>query len=144
MRDRLTALGAVATVALLAPACASGPDATITMVEDAIAAPSTVEAGTWTVDVRNAGNSHHNLTVCRSDDPDTCEGEIVRNRMLRRPPQARDQTFYKDVNDGLTLGKDWDATVAYDLEPGTYRLWCAVLGHAAAGMQTTLTVTDPS
>ena len=116
-------------------------DETITLQEYAIGVPSTLAAGENVFLVKNNGQAHHNLTVCPLDEASgRCAGEPESYEMLRRPEEARDQSFFKDRADMLVIGKRWDTLIRYDLEPGTYRFFCGIVGHALAGMQRTVTV----
>src|SRR4051812_27432948 len=42
--------------------------------------------------------------------------------------------------DGKTIGNGETSTASADLKPGTYKFYCPVPGHEAAGMKGTLTV----
>lgn len=117
------------------------PDATVTLQEYAIDVPTTLPAGENVFLVRNIGHAHHNLTVCPLDEASgRCAAEPEFYDMLRRPEEARDQSFFKDRADMLVIGKRWDTLIRYDLEPGTYRFFCGIVGHAQNGMQRTVTV----
>lgn len=117
------------------------PDATILLQEYAIAVPTELPAGENVFLVRNIGHAHHNLTVCPLDEASgRCAAEPEFYDMLRRPEEARDQSFFKDRADMLVIGKRWDTLIRYDLEPGTYRFFCGIVGHAPNGMQRTVTV----
>jgi len=133
-------LAALAAV-LLTPDRLPEPDATITLQEYVIAAPATLPEGQSVFLVRNTGHAHHNLTVCPLDqDTGRCAGGPEFFDMLRRPEDARDQSFYEDRADMLVLGKRWDTLIRYDLEPGSYRFYCGIIGHAQNGMQAAVTV----
>lgn len=117
------------------------PDATVTLQEYAIDVPTTLPAGENVFLVRNTGHAHHNLTVCPLDEASgRCAAEPEFYDMLRRPEEARDQSFFKDRADMLVIGKRWDTLIRYDLEPGTYRFFCGIVGHSQNGMQRTVTV----
>ncbi len=137
--------GAIALVALAAVLLTRDslpePDATITLQEYAIAVPTTLPAGENVFEVQNIGHAHHNLTVCTLDEASgRCADQPEYFDMLRRPEEARDQSFFKDRADMLVIGKRWDTLIRYDLEPGTYRFFCGIVGHAQNGMQRTVTV----
>ncbi len=74
---------------------------------------STVPAGTVSIAASNAGQASHNLAI---------EGNGI----------SEQQT--------PTIGPGASATLTVKLPAGTYTLFCAIPGHRAAGMQTTLTV----
>lgn len=117
------------------------PDATVTLQEYAIDVPTTLPAGENVFLVRNIGHAHHNLTVCTLDEASgRCAAQPEFYDMLRRPEEARDQSFFKDRADMLVIGKRWDTLIRYDLEPGTYRFFCGIVGHAQNGMQRIVTV----
>jgi uncharacterized cupredoxin-like copper-binding protein len=127
---------ATALVSLLAAGCAGAPepDLEVGMTEMAIFTETTIPAGTTVWEVTNVGETHHNLTICPGT-ADACEGENVEQQVIRKPEEARDPDDLPDVTDALVLGAGWTALVEVDLEPGSYRLWCAVPNHAANGMQ---------
>lgn len=141
-RSRQVLLGAAVALLLVAAVVVATrerlpePDATITLEEYVVAAPTTLPAGESVFLVRNTGHAHHNLTVCPLDEQTgLCDGGPEFFDMLQRPEDARDQSFYKDRADMLVLGKRWTSLIRYDLEPGTYRFYCGILGHAQNGMQ---------
>lgn len=132
----------VACAALLALAgCAAGPDgvATVGLGEWFVGVSEAVDAGTVTLDVRNDGAAHHNLTICPSDGAG-CEGPAVTQRVLVAPDDAREPEDFPSATTSLVLGAGWETTVEVDLEPGTYRFYCAVVGHADRGMDTVVEV----
>lgn len=133
-------VAAVAAVLLLS-ACSGAPepDGEIVLTEMAIAAPAAVAPGTHVWEVRNTGQTHHSLTVCRGE-PGRCDGEHLEQQVLVKDPTARDPDSLPDATDALVLGSGWTNVVQLDLAPGTYRLWCGVPNHAARGMETMLTV----
>ena len=89
--------------------------------------------------VTNAGKAHHNLTICPGD-PGECAGEPVLQKVLRKPEGARDPDALPDETTALVLGDGWETTVEVELDPGRYRLYCAVPNHAAKGMETIIRV----
>ncbi len=137
---RLTAGLLVAGLALGACSGDPEPDVEITLVEYAIGVPEELPAEPVVVEVRNVGHAHHNLSICPTEDGDACTGPPVMHDMLKRPEAARDPSFYDDVSDTLTIGKDWVALIELDMEPGTYRFFCGIISHAARGMQRTVVV----
>jgi hypothetical protein len=92
---------------------AAGPEQQVDLVEYSIHMPSTLPAGPVTLRVSNAGKENHGLVV------------------------ERDGVQVKLPNE-LTRGDS--SSVALDLKPGTYTVWCPVDGHRGKGMQTTFTV----
>lgn len=134
----------VVACALLAASCASSgptPDAEVTLAEWTVAvSPAELAAGTVTLRVTNGGGAHHTLDICPSQRVDRCDGPELTQRVLVRPAQARDPSAIPDATMALVLGVGWQATVQVDLPPGTYRFFCAIVGHAPRGMQTLVTV----
>ena len=117
------------------------PDAQVGLQEYSIAMTDTLEAGTVVLELVNNGHAHHNFTLCPANETrDGCGEAPVFFEMLRRPVEARDQSFYKDRADSIVIGKRWTALIAYDLEPGAYYVYCAIYGHDARGMNRTITV----
>jgi plastocyanin len=74
-----------------------------------------VKAGEVTVELNNQGEDPHNLNV----QPEGAEGEPLQI--------AETDSLQRDV-------------ATFDLEPGTYRLWCSLPEHEEKGMHTTLIV----
>ncbi|HEU4599128.1 MAG TPA: hypothetical protein VFS26_05235, partial [Solirubrobacterales bacterium] len=74
-----------------------------------------VEAGAVTIELNNQGQDAHDLNLRREGD----EGA----------PLALPET-----------GSLQHSVAHFDLEPGTYRLWCSLPTHDAEGMHTTLVV----
>lgn len=74
-----------------------------------------VQAGSVTFRVENVGNAPHSLAIEGQGTDKRVEGLIL-------PHQAK--------------------TVAFELKPGEYRLYCPVKGHAGKGMEATLKVTE--
>lgn len=139
---RLTAALAAGALALTACGGDPEPDVEISLAEYAIGVPETLPADEPLVlKVENFGHAHHNLSICPTEDGEACTGPPVEHDMLKRPEAARDPSFYDDRSDTLTIGKDWIALVELELEPGTYRFFCGIIGHAARGMQRTVTAT---
>ena len=104
--------------ATVAPTSAES-NATVVSVMDFMIEPSDLEVAghTITIDVTNDGPTPHNLTV--RDEA----GEVVMGT--------------EDLSVGDT------ATISDQLEPGEYRIFCALPGHESLGMSGTLTVTAP-
>lgn len=136
----VTALFAIGAVALAACSSAPEPDVEVTLAEYAIGVPEQLPTGPTVLSVRNEGHAHHNLSICPTETGAECSGPPVEHDMLRRPEEARDPTFFDDRSDSLTIGKRWVALVEVDLEPGTYRFFCGIIGHAARGMERTVVV----
>jgi uncharacterized cupredoxin-like copper-binding protein len=138
-RQRLAA--AVALLAVLAGGCSSTPeaDAEVVMSEFAIDIGEDQPLGRSVWDVTNAGQAHHNLTICPGD-PGECAGDPVLQKVLVKPEGARDPDSLPDETAALVLGDGWETTVEVDLDPGRYRLYCAVPNHAAKGMETIIRV----
>lgn len=137
LSHRLATLGAAALLA----ACSSVPDAdtTVVLTEMAIDIEPDQPMGRSVWEVVNAGAAHHNLTVCPGD-PGECVGDPVTQRVLRKPEGARDPDSLPDETGALVLGDGWSSIVEIDLDPGRYRLYCAVPNHAARGMETMIRV----
>ena len=87
-------------------------------------APSrkTVKSGDLTVQLINAGEDEHNMDMEKVGPGNSPEGPIV------------------VAVSAASKGASTPTTV--DVEPGTYRMWCTLPGHAAKGMETTITVTE--
>ncbi|HJZ34991.1 MAG TPA: plastocyanin/azurin family copper-binding protein [Solirubrobacterales bacterium] len=87
-------------------------------------APSrkTVKSGELTVQLINAGEDEHNMDMEKVGPGNAPEGPIV------------------VAVSAASKGASTPTTV--DVEPGTYRMWCTLPGHAAKGMETTITVTE--
>jgi plastocyanin len=85
-------------------------------------APSrkTVKSGDLTVQLINAGEDEHNMDMEKVGPGNSPEGPIV------------------VAVSAASKGASTPTTV--DVEPGTYRMWCTLPGHAAKGMETTITV----
>jgi plastocyanin len=132
---------AVVLLGLLAGGCGGVPEADTTVVlsEMAIDVELWQSMGRSVWEVRNVGQAHHNLTICPGD-PGTCVGEAVTQDVLAKPADARDPDALPDSTDALVLGSGSVTTVAVDLEPGRYRLYCAVPNHAAKGMEAIIKV----
>lgn len=93
---------------------ASAQVADVTLNEFVIEMPSTLKAGTYTLDVKNAGQLVHTL---RMSGPGVDQGL------------------------GRNLKPDEEGELTVMLKPGTYEVWCPIAQHAARGMKTTLSVT---
>lgn len=139
MLRRLCAV--LGVVGLLAVGCSSPPqaDTTVVLSEMAIAVEQWQPMGRSVWEVRNVGQAHHNLTICPGD-PGECVGEAVTQEVLVKPADARDPDALPDSTDALVLGNGSTTTVAVDLEPGRYRLYCAVPNHVAKGMEAIIKV----
>jgi plastocyanin len=85
-------------------------------------APSrkTVKSGELTVQLINMGEDEHNMDMEKVGPGNSPEGPIV------------------VAVSAVSKGASTPTTV--DVEPGTYRMWCTLPGHAAKGMETTITV----
>jgi plastocyanin len=85
-------------------------------------APSrkTVKPGDLTVQLINVGEDEHNMDMEKVGPGNSPEGPIV------------------VAVSAASKGASTPTTVA--VEPGTYRMWCTLPGHAAKGMETTITV----
>jgi plastocyanin len=85
-------------------------------------APSrkTVKSGELTVQLINMGEDEHNMDMEKVGPGNSPEGPIV------------------VAVSAASKGASTPTTV--DVEPGTYRMWCTLPGHAAKGMETTITV----
>ena len=85
-------------------------------------APSrkTVKSGELTVQLINMGEDEHNMDMEKVGPGNAPEGPIV------------------VAVSAASNGNSKPTTV--DVEPGTYRMWCTLPGHAEKGMETTITV----
>jgi plastocyanin len=83
---------------------------------------STVKAGELTVQLINKGEDEHNMDMEKVGPGNSPEGPIV------------------VAVSAASKGASTPTTV--DVEPGTYRMWCTLPGHAEKGMETTITVTE--
>jgi plastocyanin len=80
----------------------------------------TVKSGDLTVQLINVGEDEHNMDMEKVGPGNSPEGPIV------------------VAVSAASRGASTPTTV--DVEPGTYRMWCTLPGHAAKGMETTITV----
>lgn len=138
-------LVAVAVVLLLALAgCTTDgvdADVEVTLGEWFVrAVPDRPQAGDLRIRLVNEGGAHHSLTICESGDVATCEGDNVVQRYVDKPEEARVPADLPDETDAPILGADWSATLEATLAPGTYRLYCSIIGHPGRGMQTLVAV----
>ena len=87
-------------------------------------APSrkTVKSGELTVQLINVGEDEHNMDMQKVGPGNSPESPII------------------VAVSAASKGASTPTTV--DVEPGTYRMWCTLQGHAAKGMETTITVTE--
>ena len=127
--------------AVLTSGCSSPPepDAEVTLDEMAIAIAEDQPMGTSVWRVRNTGEAHHNLTICPGTKGE-CVDEAVVQRVLVKPEGARDPDALPDETGALVLGNGWETLVEVNLEPGRYRLYCAVPNHVAKGMESIIMV----
>jgi plastocyanin len=79
-----------------------------------------VKSGDLTVQLINVGEDEHNMDMEKVGPGNSPEGPIV------------------VAVSAASKGASTPTTV--DVEPGTYRMWCTLPGHAAKGMETTITV----
>lgn len=79
-----------------------------------------VKPGELTVQLINKGEDEHNMDMEKVGPGNAPEGPIL---LATSAPSG---------------GQSTPTTV--DVEPGTYRMWCTLPGHAAMGMETTITV----
>ena len=128
-------------VGALGTGCSSPPEADTKVVlsEMAIDIEKWQSMGPQVWEVANVGAAHHNLTICPGD-PGACVSEPVMQKVLVKPEDARDADALPDETDALVLGDGSTSTVEVDLEPGRYRLYCAVPNHAAKGMEAIIKV----
>jgi uncharacterized cupredoxin-like copper-binding protein len=95
-------------------AAGSGQTVTATEVEYKITlGSSTVPAGNVTFQAMNSGTIPHNLAISGSGVSEQKTSDIASGQ---------------------------SGTLTVNLKPGTYTIFCAIPGHEAAGMKTTLTV----
>lgn len=112
----LTALAACAAPDAGESAPATGAEALTVTVSDFMIDPSELSAAgsAVSIEVVNDGPTPHNLTVRNAD------GEVV--------------MATADLSAGET------ETIAADLDPGDYTIFCSLAGHESLGMSGTLTV----
>ncbi len=93
---------------------AAGQTVQVSEVDYKIRLPeSTLQAGTYTFEVRNEGKLSHNLTV--------------------NGPGGQEATS--------DLGPGSSATLTVELKPGSYDFFCSIPGHKQLGMKQKVTVT---
>jgi len=117
------------------------PDAAVYLTEFVVSVNKPLRAGENALLVSNRGFAHHNLTICPGDDSG-CAGDPKMLNVLRKPDGARDPSLIPEQTRGLTLGDSWEALISVQLDPGSYRLFCAVINHAEKGMATTIDVAE--
>lgn len=135
-------LASVAAAALLLAACAGlpEPDAQVVLFEMGFDLPDQLPAGEVVLAVDNIGWAHHNLTICKGELGE-CEEEPIAMDVLAKPDDARDPDAIPDRTSSFVIGAKWEALVRTDaLEPGRYRLYCAILGHTERGMEAVVDV----
>ncbi|HEX3360262.1 MAG TPA: cupredoxin domain-containing protein [Solirubrobacterales bacterium] len=81
-----------------------------------------VKPGELTVQLIDKGEDEHNMDMEKVGPGNAPEGPIV------------------VAVSATSNGNSKPTTV--DVEPGTYRMWCTLPGHAEKGMETTITVTE--
>lgn len=140
----LALLGGAAWLVLAGPSPdLPSPDTQVGLQEYSIAMTDRLEAGEVVIELVNNGQAHHNFTLCPANDAgDGCGSLPLFHQMLMRPADARDPTFYDDRADSIVIGKRWRALISFDLEPGTYYAYCAIVSHDARGMNTTVDVVE--
>jgi uncharacterized cupredoxin-like copper-binding protein len=110
----LAACGGSSSSSASSQAAGSGATVTAKEVEYSITpTPATIKAGSVTITAMNAGATTHQLTI---------EGNGISEK----------------GTSNIAPGASANLTV--DLKPGTYTLYCAIPGHEAAGMKTTIIV----
>jgi uncharacterized cupredoxin-like copper-binding protein len=125
-----------ADTATPAPSAAALNGATVTLSEWKVAMTATVKAGKATFTIANAGTTHHELLVFKSDQapsayPTNPAGGIVED--------GAGVTLLSD-GENIDPGKTQQRTVV--LAPGTYLFVCNIPGHFNQGMFTVVTVTQ--
>lgn len=135
------ACAVVMVLGALGTGCSSPPeaDAKVVLSEMAIDVEQWQSMGEQVWEVTNVGQAHHNLTICPGD-PGRCVGDAVTQDVLVKPADARDPDALPDATDALVVGSGSTTTVALDLEPGRYRLYCAVPNHVSKGMEAVIKV----
>jgi len=86
---------------------------------------STVKAGTVTFNIKNTGQSPHNLGVVKNNGASKAQGLTNQSDL---------------VKDSATIDGGKTTTLTVDLQPGTYSIVCTIPGHIQLGMIVTLTV----
>jgi plastocyanin len=135
MHTRILVTGLAAAAALAAAGCGGNDNSTSTAGESTTTSTTTASAQTIT-------NSEQDFSL----DPSTVTVD------------AAGAVTFKAVNDGGTdhaleiegngggekrtdtIGAGESATVAIDLKPGTYTMYCPIGNHRAMGMEGTITV----
>ncbi|MCA1666191.1 MAG: cupredoxin domain-containing protein [Thermomicrobia bacterium] len=84
---------------------------------------STIKAGSITFNVKNNGATPHTLGVTKESD--SSKGAGITGPVIK---------------ESGTIDSGKTATLAVDLQPGTYNIVCTIPGHAQLGMIMTLTV----
>jgi uncharacterized cupredoxin-like copper-binding protein len=117
---------------------------------------TTVEAGTVTFTVTNAGELTHEFIVYSNPDdlatgdlpvdPEADEAELVEENIVGAAPYATPPIVPSDKEPGdadhRIPGGGWGAELTVDLAAGTYILLCNLPGHYSGGKQhSALTVT---
>jgi hypothetical protein len=142
-RHRSRSRGPLVGLALLLTACsgaAADPvDHEVVLTEKAIGAATGWSPGEQLLEVRNDGAAHHNLILCPGDETGCHDGGVPME--LIEKPEVRDPDVVPDRTSSLVLGAQASAVVRTEhLDPGSYRLWCAIPNHAARGMELTVEV----
>ncbi len=104
--------GSADATAAAMPDSAKGP-VEVTLTEYKIEMPASVSAGTTTFKVTNTGKDTHGFEI---------EGNGIEKAIKPR------------------LKKGESGSLQVDLKPGTYKVYCPVLGHKMRGMSLDLTV----
>jgi plastocyanin len=80
----------------------------------------TVKAGKLTVQLNDIGEDEHNMDMVRVGPGGEAEGPII----VAVSAESKNHSTPKTV----------------EVQAGTYKMWCTLPGHAAKGMETTITV----
>lgn len=141
------AFAAFAVVAALALVACGGDDDSETTGTQADQAPASAPPETAVSGQEAAGN-HLTLAAdpggALSYEPDSLTasaGEVTVD-FTNQSDTGHSVVFERDGEDvaGTEVITDSSASVTFDAEPGEYRFYCSVPGHAEAGMEGTLTV----
>jgi hypothetical protein len=147
-------LGGLCVVGLALTACgsdddsnggdaAAGNEITVSLSEWAVDAPATADAGSVTITANNDGGERHELVIVRADSTDGFQlddtGKVDEAGFAEGDFIGEIEEF-----DGGT-----SETATFDLEPGTYVLFCNIVeeeddgtfeSHYLEGMVTTISV----
>lgn len=109
---------------------ARGDVVTVVLTDLNIEVSDPLTAGETTLEIRNAGEMEHSLTIERQpENPESA-------------PEREEAEAEESAPESLpsTLKPGEAATLTVNLEPGSYVFWCPVDDHRAQGMELTVKV----